>query len=176
MTNIGRIKTKIPERSGAKLLRIVTNAITITMVCVCVFVKMNSIKAKDVRKSAGVTMPALLGPAALIDEMESGTIVLDIREREIFNDGKIIGATNIPLDELAMRAGPELARSPKIAVFCNYSNTCLTKEKNGLMRTPCGVAAEVLRSTVPSAEVSIIDQSLGSLSRTAIPLYGAPPR
>src|SRR5260370_40150766 len=45
-------------------------------------------------------------------------LVLDSGEREAFKRGHWPGAVNIPLDELAVRGGPELPRERLIVVQC----------------------------------------------------------
>lgn len=60
-----------------------------------------------------ITTEALKGPSGNAD-----VLVLDIGEREAFRRGHWPGSINIPVDELPVRAGPELARSRPIVIDC----------------------------------------------------------
>lgn len=69
----------------------------------------------------GATSPRSAKTIALA-ELQKGTderpTILDIGERDAFRRGHLPGAINIPVDELPVRGGIELARSKAIAVDC----------------------------------------------------------
>jgi rhodanese-related sulfurtransferase len=48
---------------------------------------------------------------------EPAFTILDVRDRPVFNDGHIMGAMAMPIDELVERAAPSLDRSRDIYVY-----------------------------------------------------------
>jgi rhodanese-related sulfurtransferase len=55
--------------------------------------------------------------SAILDKIKAGATVVDVRTPEEFADGSYPGALNIPVQDMAQRAG-EIPRDKPVVVFC----------------------------------------------------------
>jgi hypothetical protein len=103
--------------------------------------KLNESQEKDVFAKLAVAAPPRRPPAATVADVSGLDIVgaselrellknretlllIDTRDRDIFEQSHIVGALNIPLDEILSRAPHELPKDKTIHVYCHFSRTC----------------------------------------------------
>lgn len=70
--------------------------------------------------------------------------VLDVRTRQAFARGHVLGAVNIPLHELEMRAIAEIPKDANVVVYCAYDENCEEKFRIAGQSTPCTDVASLL--------------------------------
>lgn len=70
----------------------------------------------------------MAGPSAR-ELVESGAVLLDVRTPEEFADEHVIGAINIPVQELARRAGELGARERPIVIYCRSGARSATAKR-----------------------------------------------
>jgi hypothetical protein len=81
--------------------------------------------------SHGETLETITVAAFKKQAASTQHLVLDSGEREAFKRGHWPGAVNIPLDELAVRGGPELPRERLIVVDCTREHVQLCRWAGG---------------------------------------------
>jgi rhodanese-related sulfurtransferase len=86
---------------------------------------------KSMPGSHGETLETITVAAFKKQAASTKHVVLDSGEREAFKRGHWPGAVNIPLDELAVRAGPELPRERLIVVDCTREHMQLCRWAGG---------------------------------------------
>lgn len=91
--------------------------------------------------------------------------LLDIRTREQYAEGHVLGSTNIPLYELEMRAVRELPREAVIVVYCGYDEKCEEKYRMARQPTPCTDVAALLQDQFGFREVRILAVGADELLR-----------
>lgn len=82
--------------------------------------------------------------------------ILDIRTREDYAKGHILGSKNIPLYELEMRALREIPRDTSIIVYCGYDEKCEEKYRMARQPTPCTDVATLLLDRFGFDKVTIL--------------------
>jgi rhodanese-related sulfurtransferase len=86
---------------------------------------------KSMPGSHGETLETITVAAFKKEAASTKHLVLDSGEREAFKRGHWPGAVNIPLDELAVRGGPELPRERLIVVDCTREDMQLCRWAGG---------------------------------------------
>jgi hypothetical protein len=86
---------------------------------------------KSIPGSHGETLETITVAAFKKQAASTMHLVLDSGEREAFKRGHWPGAVNIPLDELAIRGGPELPREKLIVVDCTREEMELCRWAGG---------------------------------------------
>jgi hypothetical protein len=86
---------------------------------------------KSISGSHGETLETITVAAFKKEAASTEHLVLDFGERDAFKRGHWPGAVNIPLDELAVRAGPELPRHRLIVVDCTREDMQLCRWAGG---------------------------------------------
>jgi hypothetical protein len=86
---------------------------------------------KSIPGSHGETLETITVAAFRKQAASTKHLVLDSGEREAFKRGHWPGAVNIPLDELAIRGGPELPRERLIVVDCTREEMELCRWAGG---------------------------------------------
>lgn len=73
-------------------------------------------------RTAGISsLPPEISVAEAVAKKDAGVFILDVREREEWNQFHVPGSTLIPLGELASRVG-ELPKNQEIVVVCRSGN------------------------------------------------------
>lgn len=97
--------------------------------------------------------------------------VLDTRPRAEFTRGHVVGAFNIPADEIAVRLRREWRPDREVALFCERPPTCdvyLVPEA-GSARSHCELAVDAIRAG-GVARVRILDATLDELEHAGVPV------
>lgn len=76
-----------------------------------------------------------IDPADVPARMREGSVLLDVREIDEWNEGHVAGALHIPLGELASRAG-ELPENREIICMCRSGRRSAEAQKTLASRTP----------------------------------------
>lgn len=102
------------------------------------------------------------------------TVLLDSRDRALFEQAHIAGAVNIPLDEILSRAPHEMPKEETIYVYCHFAKTCQdgkkTEDKSRM--TLCEISSGVL-GWAAFHKVRYIPDDLSALSAQKVPVAGA---
>jgi hypothetical protein len=88
----------------------------------------------------------------------SEAMVVDVRTRRAFQDGSLLGALNIPLEELVPRAKDEVPIVRGLVVVCEQSDQCDRLWARSGVQTPCALAADEF-SRLGAKDVTVIRAS-----------------
>jgi hypothetical protein len=105
---------------------------------------------------------------------DPGAVVLDVRERSRFYEAHLVGALNMPLDEIVPRAPHELPQDRTILVYCIDYSTCSIGPRK-FQSIFCQWAAEGL-NYVGISNVRPIADDLATLADQGLPVQGKPCR
>lgn len=102
------------------------------------------------------------------------TVLVDSRDRTVFEQAHIAGAVNIPLDEILSRAPHELPKEETIYVYCHYAKTCQDGKKAGdkSRMSLCEITSLGL-GWAAVHKVRYIPDDLSALSAQKVPVAGA---
>jgi len=89
--------------------------------------------------------------------------VLDIRARDEYKKSHLVGAINIPHDELETRLVHELRKDKPIYLFCEYSPDCEIDAARLGATTFCGYVSKLIELQ-GGKQVQLISESIESLS------------
>jgi rhodanese-related sulfurtransferase/thioredoxin-related protein len=106
--------------------------------------------------------------ASLLATPHSVTI-LDVRGRDNFAKGHLVGSINIPSAELPIRAIHEVSSKRPVILYCNYTAAC----QLGGTRSLCGEASERLAAS-GITNIRYIRDNLGLLEQANIPIEPRP--
>lgn len=98
--------------------------------------------------------------------------VIDIDPRPIFKSGHIVGALNIPIDEIYDRAVHEVPIDMTIVIYCDYCPPCESSEYSQGVQDTCTEANSFLRQQGFS-HTKMLAADLNQLARAGIHVTGA---
>lgn len=100
---------------------------------------------------------------------KTDVIVIDIRSRPEYTSGHLMGARNMPLDELHMRTPREISPNNTVIIYCAYSATCEAKFREKNNPTPCSDVYSVLHTTFGLRHVFVLAATNNELIAENIP-------
>jgi hypothetical protein len=151
--------------------------------------KLSEAEEKDVFAKLAIVAPAGRPATAFADESglriveaaelrellnDPETLLVDSRDRVIFEQAHIAGALNIPLDEILSRAPHELPKEKTIYVYCHFSKACEDSKKAGQEEPQMSLCA-VTNTTFGWAafhKLRYIPHGLSTLAAEGIPIAG----
>lgn len=122
-----------------------------------------------VERSAENIGPTFYG-APLISAFEmpnsssSNHTIIDTRPSSIFRDSHLVGAINIPLDELEARLPVEVPAENQIIHFCNLDIGCEDLSRSTAQLSHCALAVQVLQELRPN-KVVVLKETITTLKR-----------
>jgi rhodanese-related sulfurtransferase len=99
------------------------------------------------------------------------TVLLDSRDRTLFEQAHIRGALNIPLDEILSRVPHELPKGETVVVYCQHLKTCGTQKKEDATMGLCNITGVAL-GRAGFHKVRYIADDLSILGTQGIPVVG----
>lgn len=66
--------------------------------------------------------PKTLSFAPIKDDINNGSLLIDVRSKEEFKEAHIDGAINIAVEQIEKGALPNVAKSTKVYVYCHSGN------------------------------------------------------
>jgi hypothetical protein len=111
----------------------------------------------------------LLGAPELVGLInDSVTIpIVDTRPRPVYASGHILGALNIPLDELNERAPHEVPMGVDVVVYCHYASSCEVGARKLGAVTPCTSSVKSL-GELGFTKVRIVNANLLQLRNMGV--------
>lgn len=95
--------------------------------------------------------------------------LLDTRSRDAFASGHLLGAINIPTNELKIRAVNEIPAEHLVVVFCGYRVKCEGRFAAIGTKTPCTSAARLLSNELGFPDVVVLRNDSESLLSRGVP-------
>jgi len=109
-------KTKSKKAQGSRWLQPIPIAVALILIAVLVIFVPRMLGGSNAE-----TLASDLSVSQAYDQKQEGTLFLDVRTLEEWQEVRIEGATLVPLDELEMRTD-ELPRDEPIVVYCRTGN------------------------------------------------------
>jgi hypothetical protein len=98
--------------------------------------------------------------------------LLDIRPREEYATGHIVGTVNIPFDEISARAPHELPKDEELLVYCHYCPRCEGEKVQQGVETFCSFTLELLRHE-GFTDAKLISADLRALRHVGVDIVGS---
>ncbi|MFN3326901.1 MAG: rhodanese-like domain-containing protein [Bryobacteraceae bacterium] len=105
----------------------------------------------------------------------SGTTLVDVRERAVFEKGHVDGALNIPLDEILSRAPHELPREETVLLYCRSESKCAAgpdASSRQAIEMPLCRTASVAFGWAGFHKLDYVNEDLGSLAALGVKVKG----
>src|SRR5579859_934445 len=99
-------------------------------------------------------------------------LVIDVDPRSVFRSGHIVGALNIPVNEIEDRAVHEVPGNTIITIYCNYCPPCENSRNSQGINSTCSVGNLFLRQQGFS-QVKMLAADLNQLARAGVKVTGA---
>ncbi|HEY7448548.1 MAG TPA: rhodanese-like domain-containing protein [Vicinamibacterales bacterium] len=96
-------------------------------------------------------------------------VVVDTRPRDTFRETHILGALNIPIEELEARLVHEVPADREVVVVCDYMPSCPVLIDGGGGTSVCDMSVESIRKRGFGA-VRVLNEGLSSLKEFGVPL------
>jgi len=104
---------------------------------------------------------------------DSKVFLLDTRPREAFSDLHVLGAYNIPVEELSMRMAREVPQDAEIVIYCGSTRDCEQGSLRGGKKTFCTMALDTLRREFDKENLHVLTGLLSEFQEARVPMQSS---